>query len=142
MKKLLASAALFLASCGILSAPLAYAENGYSGFDVSEILDIDEDDAEIGGQDTKLWENIIEDADEHNTSVIGAIILRAINLLSLLVGTFTFVTILIGGIMMVTAGGDENKIDRAKNILVQSILGCALAFLAYFITAFVQSFFY
>lgn len=141
MKKILVSLAIFFATFS-LSASVVSADNGYSNFDVSEILDIDQNDAETGGQDTQLFENIIEDAQEHNTSVAGAIILRVINLLSLLIGTFTFVTIMIGGFMMITAGGDESKIDNAKAILTQSIVGCVIAFLAYFITAFVQSFFY
>jgi len=142
MKKIFASIALFLASCGLLSAPLALADNNYSSFDVSEILNINDGDTETNGQSIDLFENIIESAKEKNTSVAGAIILRAINLLSLLVGTFTFVVIMIGGLLMVTAGGDQNKIDRSKSILVQSILGLSLAFMAYFITAFIQSFFY
>ncbi len=141
MKKFLVSLAIFFATLTV-AAPLVAADNGYSNFDVSEILDIDQTDADTEGQDTKLFENIIQDANEHNTSVAGAIILRVINLLSLLIGTFTFVTIMIGGFMMITAGGDESKIDNAKSILTQAIIGCVLAFLAYFITAFIQSFFY
>lgn len=142
MKKIFLTLLVILAAFGLSQSPLALADNGYSGFDVSEILDFDTDDAESGGNSTDIFENIVKDADDNNTSIVGAIILRAINLLSLLVGTFTFVTILIGGLMMITANGDENKIDRSKGILVQSILGAVLAFAAYFITAFVQSFFY
>ena len=141
MKKFLATAAFVLAACGLLQTPLALAESGYSHFDVSEILDLDTEDNQPAAE-TTLYENILEDAKENNTSVAAAIILRIINVLTLLIGTFTFITIMIGGFMMVTAGGDESKIDRAKGILVQSILGMIVAFLAYFITAFVQSFFY
>ena len=140
MKKILVSLALVLGTLNLLSVPHVEA-NGYESFDVSNILDIDDDDNSTG-QSTDLFENIINDAKEKNTSVVGAILLRAINLLSLLVGTFTFVMIMIGGFMMVTAGGDEGKIDKGKNILGQAITGCILAFLAYFITAFLQSFFY
>ena len=141
MKKFLATAAFVLAACRLLQTPLALAENGYSGFDVSEILDLDTEDNETSST-TTLYENILEDADEKNTSVAAAIILRIINVLTLLIGTFTFVTIMIGGVMMITAGGDEGKLDRAKGILLQSITGMCVAFLAYFITAFIQSFFY
>lgn len=142
MKPIFLTLLVILAAFGLSQSPLALADNGYSSFDVSEILDFDSDDAEAGGNSTDLFENIIEDAEENNTSIVGAIILRAINLLSLLVGTFTFVTILISGFLLITADGDENKIDRAKGIILQSILGAVLAFLAYFITVFIQSFFY
>ena len=144
MKKILAAAAFVLAACGILQTPLALADNGYSHFDVSEILDLDTDD---NGSDasTTIYENIIEDAKNHDgqkISVPAAIILRVINILSLLIGTFAFVTIMIGGFTLISAGGDESKIDRAKGIITQSIIGMVIAFLAYFIAAFVQSFFY
>lgn len=144
MKKFLATAAFILATCGILQTPLALADNGYSRFDVSEILDLDTEDNGANAE-TTLYENIIDDAKSHDgqqISVPAAIILRVINILTLLIGTFAFVTIMIGGFMMISAGGDEGKIDRAKGILTQSIIGMVIAFLAYFITAFVQSFFY
>lgn len=141
MKKILASVTFILATCGLLNSPLALADNGYSGFDVSEILDIDTDDNQTNSS-TTIYENIQNDAKEQNISVVAAIILRVINVLTLLIGTFTFVTIMIGGFMMVTAAGDESKIDRAKSILNQSIVGTIIAFFAYFITAFIQSFFY
>lgn len=144
MKKFLATAAFVLAACGILQTPLALADNGYSRFQVDEILDLDTEDNGANA-DTTFYETIIEDAKSHDgqqISVPAAIILRVINILTLLIGTFAFVTIMIGGFMMISAGGDEGKIDRAKAILTQSILGMVIAFLAYFITAFVQSFFY
>lgn len=112
----------------------------YDNFDVLNILDVDEDEDASGSTD--LNENITREASAKNTSVAGAVILRAINLLTLLVGTFSFVMILIGGIMFVTAGGEENRIDKAKAILNQAIVGTFLAFLAYFMVVFVQSFFY
>lgn len=112
----------------------------YDNFDVLNILDVDEDEGASGSTD--LNENITDEADKKNTSVAGAVILRAINLLTLLVGTFSFVMILVGGIMFVTAGGEENRIDKAKAILNQAVVGTILAFLAYFMVVFVQSFFY
>lgn len=143
MKKILVAFALILASLSLF-APSTLAESGYSNFDVSEILDIDptSDDAETGGQSTDIFESIRDEAEENNTSFVGAILLRAINVLSLLVGTFAFITIMIGGFMLVTAGGDTGKIDRAKGIFAPAIVGTVISFLAYFITAFVQSFFY
>ncbi|MEK9159411.1 MAG: hypothetical protein AAB383_01640 [Patescibacteria group bacterium] len=141
MKKNLASLAFILTTCGLLHSPLALADNGYSGFDVSEILDIDTNDNGTN-ESTDIYENIQDDAKENNTSVAAALILRVINVLTLLIATFTFITIMIGGFMMVTAAGDESKIDRAKSILTQSVIGMVLAFFSYFIAALIQSFFY
>ncbi|MFA6024293.1 MAG: hypothetical protein WC777_03710 [Candidatus Gracilibacteria bacterium] len=141
MKKIIASFVLFLASCGLLASPLALADNGYSGFDVKEILDLDAEDNQTNDS-TEIYENITDEATERGVSVPAAIILRIINILTLLIGTVTFVVIMIGGFMMVTAGGDEGQVDKAKGILSQAIVGCLLAFFAYFITVFIQSFFY
>lgn len=141
MKKFLATAAFVLAACGMLQTPLALADNGYSHFTVEEILDLDTEDNGANAE-TTFYETIKDDADEKQISVPAAIILRVINILTLLIGTFAFVTIMIGGFIMISSGGDTGKIDRGKAILTQSILGMVIAFLAYFITAFVQSFFY
>lgn len=114
----------------------------YDSFNISEILEVSDTDSSNEDVSTGLFENIREEAEEKGTSVAGAIILRVINILTLLVGTFAFVTIMYGGFLLVTANGEESKIERGKGILIQAIMGLFLAFLAYFIVAFVQSFFY
>jgi hypothetical protein len=141
MKKILVAFGLLLALSMFFQAPLSLAESDYGSFDVSEILDIDESDNNTG-QSTDIYENIKNDADEKQTSVVSAVILRAINVLTLLIGTFTFVTLLISGYLMITAGGDTGKIDKAKGMISPAILGMILAFFSYFIAAFIQSFFY
>lgn len=135
MKKILATLLLAL-SLTLNPAQLAWADSSDS-FNVFEILEVD-----TGEDTTEFSENIREEAGKKSTSPAGAIILRAINILSLLVGTFAFILILIGGFMMITAGGDESKVDRAKNLLTQAVTGTFLAFMAYFIVVFIQSFFY
>lgn len=138
MKKLLLATLLLLMN---LSGATALAYNTDT-FDVSDVLNVTDTTSDNEEVTTELGENLQEEADEKGTSVAGALILRAINILSLLIGTFAFVVILYSGLMMVTAGGDESKIDNAKSMLIQAIFGIVLAFLAYFIVAFVQSFFY
>lgn len=146
-KKVLLSALFILTLWG--STPAAFAECTYDTstdtqehFSVFEILTVDECD-ELGGT-TALPEEIRENAEGENGvgSVAAALILRAINILLLLIGTFAFLTIFYSGILLVTANGDESKLDRGKNILTQSILGVVIAFLSYYLVTFVQSFFY
>ena len=148
MKKIFATLVLFLGAFGVLSslfvmAPAAWAITDYGSFEVDEILNVDDttSDNEDSGS-TTFFDTIEDEADAKGTSRAGAVILRLINILTLLVGTFAFVTIMYGGFMLVTANGEESKIERGKGILIQAILGLFLAFLAYFIVAFVQSFFY
>ncbi|MBT5516461.1 hypothetical protein HOK22_00955, partial [Candidatus Peregrinibacteria bacterium] len=78
----------------------------------------------------------------NNTSLVGAALLRAINILSLLVGTFAFVMLMIGGFIFIVSGGNETQIDRGKSIMAQSVLGLVVALLAYFIVTAVLAFFY
>jgi hypothetical protein len=125
----------------LMSVPTMAIAKDFSGFDVSEIF-VEEvtDDGEqsiIG----KLEETAAKD-ETGNTSPAMLLILRAINILTLLVGTFAFVMILIGGFVFATSGGDETKVDKGKAILTQSIVGLVFAFLSYSIVVFVQSFLY
>lgn len=128
-----------------VSAPLAFAEEDKSAqikdsssFDVFDIFSPEE--PEDGDEITES--DILSEAEAAGTSPAGIIILRAINILSLLIGTFAFVMIIIGGFMFATAGGEESKVDRGKAILLQSIFGLIIAFLSYMIVTFIQSFFY
>lgn len=112
-------------------------------FSVFQILTVDECQNQEAGT-TNLANEIKTNAEAEGGpgSVAAALILRAINILLLTIGTAAFVTIFYAGILMVTANGDETKLDRSKGILTQSILGVVVSFLAYYIVTFVQSFFY
>ncbi len=115
------------------------ASKSSSSFNVREILTIS---GESGTGEESINANFINQAEAEGTSVAGLLILKAINILSLLIGTFAFVTIVIGGFTFVTAGGDETRIDRGKAIVNQSIFGLIIAFMSYFIVTFIISFFY
>jgi hypothetical protein len=127
------------------SIPTVLAENTTNSqehFDAFDILNVEEDQG-LGGS-TDLAGEIRDNAEGENGSgsVVAALILRAINLMMLTIGTFGFLTLFYAGILMVTANGDESKIDRAKSIFTQTLLGFIFAFLSYSIVVFVQSFFY
>jgi len=126
-------------------APLSLANKDFSSFDVSEIFieeennpdDTSDDKSVIGGLETASQaEGAASD------SPIVLFILRVINILTLLVGTFAFVMILIGGFIFATSGGDEGRVDKGKSIISQAVIGLVFAFMSYSIVLFVQSFFY
>lgn len=70
---------------------------------------------------------------------LEGIISNIIKIALSLVGTIFFVLTIYAGYMWMTAGGSEEKIDKAKNILRSSIIGIAIVLGAYAITAFVTA---
>lgn len=144
MKRLFASLMLML-SFALVSAPLASASET-SSFDVKEIFSIGgNDNAEESGVDgsfnlnTDLEDRESNDPTAQNSGgVIFALILRVINILTLFVGTFAFIMIIIGGFFFATAT-EESRIDKGKAILTQALVGLVIAFMSYFIVSFVQS---
>jgi len=73
---------------------------------------------------------------------IGSYIIRFINFLSLTIGSFALLAIIIAGVMLVASGGREHPLTRGKDIFKFAIIGLVVSLGAYFITAFVQSIFY
>ncbi len=115
------------------------------GFNVRDIFNTESDRAnEPGNPDIgseNITENFINEGEEVG-SPVEAIILRAINLMAMLIGTFAFVMLVIGGFMFVSSGGEESRIERAKSIMSQTIVGLVIGMLSYLIVTFVISFFY
>jgi len=65
--------------------------------------------------------------------VIGRIIYAILGI----VGSVALLMFIIGGFMWMTAAGDTERITKAKNILIWSILGLIVIFAAFGITRFV-----
>lgn len=72
----------------------------------------------------------------------GAYVVRVVNFLSLVIGSFALLAIVIGGFMLITAGGAEAQLQKGKDIIKYAIIGLLVAMSAYFLTAFVQSIFF
>lgn len=53
------------------------------------------------------------------------------------IGTVLIVLMLYGGFLWMTAGGEEKRVEDAKNILKNSIIGLLIIFLAYGISKFI-----
>jgi hypothetical protein len=75
-------------------------------------------------------------------SPVGGFIVRGVNFLSLMIGSFAFLAIIIGALFLLTSGGDQNRTTRGKDIIKFAIIGLVVSLLAYFITSFTQSIFY
>lgn len=73
---------------------------------------------------------------------IAEFIVKGINYLSLLIGSFSFLAIVVGGFLLVTSGGLESQLQRGKDIIKFAIIGLIVTMLAFFIVSFVQSIIY
>ena len=124
------------------TTPAADENASDDGFKVSEILTVPNDKGE--DSKTSIFDSLMKTVKDSNGSIdspIVAGIMRIIDIMLLLIGTFAFVMLFIGGIIMLTST-EENGIERAKTLITQSLIGLVLAFMSYFIVTFVQSFFY
>lgn len=97
--------------------------------EISEILD-------WGGE---TGEEIPEEVQEAQT--LSEIAQNVLNFLLSMVGILGIVMIVVGGVMYVTAAGDERRADTAKKIVLFSIVGVAVALTALIIVRTIASFF-
>lgn len=73
---------------------------------------------------------------------IGTFLVKVINFLSLSIGSFALVAIIIGGITLLTSGGRETPLQKGKDIIKFAIIGLVAALSAYIITSAVQGIFF
>lgn len=67
---------------------------------------------------------------------------ETINFLVAIVGSFSLLIFIIGGIYLLVSEGQEDRIQKGKQAMVFSIIGLAIALMAYAITTIVQSIFF
>jgi len=72
---------------------------------------------------------------------LAQIALNTLNFLLSVVGVLAIIMLVWGGIMYLTAAGNEKRIDVAKNIVTWSIVGIAVALAALVITRQIATFF-
>lgn len=130
---------LALSLCWSLESVEAVTTNtkSFSNFDVGEIFRVD--NSENGSEN--LTETLINQSRTENLSPLTIIMLRVINILSLLTGTFSFIVILISGVLWLTSSGNSSQVDRGKSALLSAIIGLVLSLFAWTIVTFVESFF-
>ncbi|MFA5954201.1 MAG: pilin [Patescibacteria group bacterium] len=65
------------------------------------------------------------------------IIARVIGIALGLIGIVFVILMIYGGYLWMTARGNEEQVNKARDLIIQSIIGAVIVFLAYFVTAFV-----
>ena len=112
---------LFLLSVSIFSLPTALAEVLSNAERALRAL-----------ENTLTAQEII--ADPTKAPGAASIIGRIINMAMGLLGLVFFILVVYGGIIWLTAGGNEQKAERAVKILTQSSLGLIIVIAAYIFT--------
>jgi len=69
------------------------------------------------------------------SSIVGMVVAALLSLL----GVFFLILIIYGGIIWMTAEGDESKVEKAQGILRSAIIGLIITLSAYAISYFVVS---
>lgn len=89
-----------------------------------------------GADEIKKGLNVLT-ASGLGTKDVRETIASVINVFMGLLGTVAIVIILIGGFQWMVAGGNEEKVDKAKKMLGAGVIGLAIILAAYSITQFV-----
>ncbi|HUD10650.1 MAG TPA: hypothetical protein VMR28_03195 [Candidatus Saccharimonadales bacterium] len=67
----------------------------------------------------------------------GGILTVAVQILAIIVGAAAVIVIIIGGLRMVVSNGDPSAVSSARNAIVFSLVGLAIAAVAQLIVAFI-----
>lgn len=133
MKKLLI---LILAAVAFaaMAIPLALADdNLVPEFNVKTYL-------KAGEKDKNEQEMAYFDTDaESGISPIMEVILKAIDMLVTVIGSVAVLILIIGGILLATASGNEQQIQKGKDAMKYAIIALMVTFLSFIIVTFVQS---
>jgi uncharacterized membrane protein len=81
----------------------------------------------------EIFSEQAELADVELTTVIGNVIKWVLGFL----GLIATIIIIVGGFMWMTSGGDEEKINKAKKLMINGLIGLAIVLVAYIISNFV-----
>jgi len=73
-----------------------------------------------------------------NVNPIAAFITRIINLIIYIAGSVSFLGVIIGGFFILSSAGNENRMNKGKEIITYAITGLVITLSAYFIVAFIQ----
>ena len=119
LKKLLASV-MVVATMFVFALPLvAGAQTDPEVIDINTVQ-----------QNTDVWSG--------NTS-LSQIIGQILNIIFGFLGVIAVLIILWGGFVWMTAGGEQDKVDKAKKMIYAGIIGLVIIFAAYAIAMFVMS---
>ncbi len=71
------------------------------------------------------------------TTDVRVIVAQVINVALTIIGTVLLVIIVYAGFLWMTAGGDESKVEHAKRLIMNGVIGLAIVLASYAITYFV-----
>lgn len=132
----LAGLLITLVLCLGLAAPAAvYAANGTPPADQGSPTD------PVTPSNVNLSNYLYAEGQAKVTS-IGEYIVRFINFLALLIGSFGILAVIVGGYFLLAAQGREEMITRGKDIIKFAIIGIVVALSAFWLVAAVQSVLY
>lgn len=86
-----------------------------------------------------LLDSGFTDATGLGTSDLRTTIGAIINVVLGFLGIIAVIIVLLGGFKWMTAGGNDEKVQDAKKLLIAGVIGLAIIFSAYAISAFVLS---
>lgn len=128
MHKTTAITILLLLGISLLgSMPLAHAQGG---FDLKSLR--------LDYGDKKQGQTFADRAKEEKISVIAAVALEVTEFLSKVIGSVSFLVIIIAGIWMIVSTGNEQQVTKAKGMFTYAILGLIIALAAYVLVIAVQ----
>lgn len=107
------------------------ARKGYASFNVSKYLTVGTDPkSNIGTQEQSYLKS---------SNPIASFILQIINFLSLTVASVSFLGIVVGGFLLLASSGNENMVNKGKEVITYAVIGLVLTLSSYFIVSFVQN---
>lgn len=118
----------YLASIG-LGLTLAFSLLGVAHFANAQGIDLSDPDA--------LLDPEFSDATGLGEADLQSTIGNIINVVLGFLGVIAVVIVLFGGFKWMTAGGNDEKVQEAKKLLIAGVIGLAIIFSAYAITSFV-----
>lgn len=116
--------------CGLASPSLVY------GADCTKTPKAENCPCAVNPSSAACKDIVLKNGNELTSSVQGYI-----NTAFFWIGLLAVAMIVYSGISFMTAHGDKSRVQNAKNILIYSIVGLAVAMLSYAITSFVLSIF-
>lgn len=129
LKRLTIIIILFLSFFGLLSLPALAAESlTEATFNVQEVLTLDD-----GKQNTAYF--------DHKEGPIVGFILAVLNYATGIIGSIAIILLIVAGFRFMFAGGNQQKLDEAKEMVKYAVIGLVVTFAAYIIVIFVQSLF-
>ena len=129
MKKIHYAITAFLATLGIIAAPLFVA--GVASAQPAASSD--------GNASTKITQGLNQVGGQQNQTKLEDNIKTIVNIMLFILGAIAVIMIIIGGIRYTTSNGDASNTKSAKDTILYAVVGLVVAILAYAIVNFVVS---